>query len=106
MTKSSASSVERISTCRCLYDSVHFNSRERMLAATSDFSCAAKGTTNPASKQKVRAELTRVRIASMSHSRTRRASSLSEAYHSTLTGRVTLDVVKPHHSFHTVLHYN
>src|SRR5260370_9017649 len=106
MTKSSASSVERISTCRCLYDSLHFNSRERMLAATSDFSCAAKGITKPASKQKVRAELTRVRIASMSHSRTRRASSLSGAYRSPLTGGVEGDVVTTLHCSHSVLIFN
>src|SRR5271169_3797993 len=67
MTKSSASSEERMSTWRCLYDSVHFNSRERMFAA-SDFSCAAKGTANLMSRQKVKTETERMCIASMSHS--------------------------------------
>src|ERR1022692_1520422 len=45
--------------------------------AASDLSCAAKGVANPASKQRVKAEASRVSIASVSHNLAGFASSLS-----------------------------
>src|SRR5258708_5157465 len=60
MTKSSAMSEARTSTCRFRYDSDHFNSRARTLSA-SDFSCAAKGSNRTVSTHKTTAEKTGMR---------------------------------------------
>src|SRR5438477_174325 len=75
MTNSSDSSDERISMLCCLYDSVHFISSARMVAA-SDFSCAdaAEG----ANRRRKSAQGVKMRMRNMSHNQDAGASSFRD----------------------------